>query len=349
MFFYLTQYSLISLLGLVEPRRINYYVYIALYLILFFTVGLRYEVGGDWETYLDNYRNFSHESFGLKDLIIREPGWIFFTYISKLISENEIWPLNLMCAGIFLLGIESLCRLTNRKVLALAICYPILIVLVGMGYTRQSVALGFCFLSLRYLDNNYLKFLIFSILGFAFHNTSILFSITLYFFNNKNKYPLLKAFILLIVIYFAFAYTSLYEYFYNMTNEYLILSGYQALGAIPRGIPIAIAALGFLLIPKYIDSAINFNSNVLVLVISIFMGMIFIGSFTAFDRLYLYFSPIYILFLSNLSIKNRSFDNFFYELTVYITFLIYLIIWFSYGINYSFWEPYDNYLYHLEI
>jgi len=346
MFFYLTQYSLISLLGLVEPRRINNYVYKALYLILFFTVGLRYEVGGDWGTYLDNYRKFSLESFGLEDLIIREPGWLFFTYISKLISQNEIWPLNLMCAGIFLIGIDSICRSTNRKYLALAICYPILIVLVGMGYTRQSVALGFYLLSLKYLDDNKLKFLLFTILAFIFHNTSIILSFIIYIFTNKNKLTIIKSIILITVIYLAITYTSLYEHFYNMTNEYLILAGYQAVGAIPRGIPIAIAALGFLLLPKYIDSAINFNSNVLVIAISIFIIMIFIGSYTALDRIYLYLSPIYILFFSNLGVDKETYSNFLYELIVYIIFLIYLIIWFSFGINYLFWEPYDNYLFH---
>ena len=349
MFFYLAQYSLISLLGLVEPRRINKNVYKALYFILFFTVGLRYEVGGDWGTYLVNYRKFSIESLGVEDFIIREPGWLFFTYISKLISQNEIWPLNLMCAGIFLIGIESICRSTNRKYLALAICYPILIVLVGMGYTRQSVALGFCFLSLKYLDDNKSKFLLFTILGFVFHNTSIIFSFVIYLFTNKNKLPLLKPVILIMVIYLAITYSSLYDYFYNMSNEYLYIAGYHALGAIPRGIPIAIAALGFLLIPNYAASSINFNSNVLVLAISIFIVMIFMGPFTAFDRIFLYFSPIYILFFSNLSVDKKSYSNFFYELTIYIIFLIYLIIWFSYGVNYSFWEPYDNYLFHLEI
>lgn len=343
MYFYLAQYSILCLFGLINPKRLNNKIYYLVLFSLIITVGLRYQVGGDWETYLENYRKIALSGVGLSTFMVREPGWQIFSYISKLISPYEIFPLNLMCATIFLIGIERLTADTKRKYFALAISYPILIILVGMGYTRQSVAIGFCFISLRYLSSgsDEGKYILFSILAFSFHNTAIFFSAIFYLLNRENKF--LPSGIIILCILLIVTYAAIGDYFYGMIYEYIFLANYRASGAIPRGIPILIASLGFITLSRYFGVEKRLNSNISIFSIVIFTMML-IAPYTALDRLYLYFSPIYLLFLTNLEVSKYSYSNLIYEVLVLIIFLIYLIIWFTYGNNHSFWTPYNNYL-----
>jgi hypothetical protein len=312
------------------------------------TIGFRFQVGGDWGTYLQNYRNLDLNESSISTFMVREPGWLILSYVSKYISPGEIYPLNLMCATIFLLGLERLSASTKRKYFALAISYPILIILVGMGYTRQSVAIGFCFISLNYLssEKDLWKFFLFSILAFSFHNTSIFFTLVFFLFNRDNKFPasglIFVASILLIVLC-----TSFGDYYFSMINEYIYLADYRASGAISRGVPILISSLGFLSLAKYIGGGLRLNRNISIISVLIFTYMLLIAPYTALDRIYLYFSSIYIIFLGNLGISKYSYQNIVYEALVLLTFFVYIIIWFKFGKNYSFWIPYDNYLRYL--
>jgi hypothetical protein len=348
MYFYLAQYSIICFLGLIDPKKISNKIYYLVYFFLLITIGFRYQVGGDWGTYLQNYRNLALDEMGISTFIVREPGWLLLSYVSKSISTNEIYPLNLMCAVIFLLGIKSLCAGTKRKFFALAISYPILIILVGMGYTRQSVAIGFCFLSLKYiyLDKDRWKFILLTILAITFHNTALFFSAVFYLLNREIKFSLITLAIILLIV-LVVAYTPLGIHFYNMINEYIFLADYRASGAVPRGIPIFIASLGFLTLAKYVAGSLRLNRYISLISVVIFTYMLLIAQYAALDRIYIYFSFIYVVFLANLEINKYSYGNLIYESLVLIIFFIYTVVWFTYGVNYSFWVPYDNYLKYL--
>jgi len=94
-------------------------------------VGLRHEVGGDWETYLENLDLVRDESFDNLSLI-RDPAYVLLNWISWRLGA-DIYGVNLACAGIFSYGLVVFCRDQPRPWLALCLSIPYLVIVVAMG------------------------------------------------------------------------------------------------------------------------------------------------------------------------------------------------------------------------
>lgn len=85
----------------------------------------------------------------------------------------RIWAVNLICASIFTVGLLSLCRLQPKPLLAVLVAVPYLVIVVAMGYTRQSAAIGFLMLGLsQYVRRATFRMLISLLLAASFHKCS---------------------------------------------------------------------------------------------------------------------------------------------------------------------------------
>ena len=118
----------------------------------------------------------------------------FFTNLSRyLISEimtekyefivigAGIYGVNLLCAIIFLSGLFFFASQLPKPMLAIAVAFPYLILIVGMGYTRQSAGIGLVMASLIYfIRQENLKFILLVIAGALLHKSAIIFSHTNY-------------------------------------------------------------------------------------------------------------------------------------------------------------------------
>ena len=125
------------------PHKLNI-DFMWLFIIIFLTVfiGFRFEVGGDWGAYLMYYDSFS--GIYLRDAfnITSDPGYILINWASSELGWG-IYGVNTICGFIFALGLAIFCRNLPRPLLALLAAIPYLLIVVGMGYSRQGVALGF--------------------------------------------------------------------------------------------------------------------------------------------------------------------------------------------------------------
>ena len=85
--------------------------------------------------------------------------------------------------------------------LSIVIAIPFLILLVGLGYQKQSVALGFLMLSYYfYLNNNYKLFLVFSFTTFFSHySTFFLILFIFYDLFYLKKFQISKIYIFIII------------------------------------------------------------------------------------------------------------------------------------------------------
>ena len=72
---------------------------------------------------------------------IGDPG---YQALNWLVQEwnGEIWWVNSVSAAIFAWGLIRLCQNQPRPMLAVLVAVPYLIIVVAMGYTRQSIAIG---------------------------------------------------------------------------------------------------------------------------------------------------------------------------------------------------------------
>jgi hypothetical protein len=91
------------------------------------------------------------------------------------VAGGDIHLVNLICATILLVCLFNFSLLVELDGnLLLFISAPYLLFVVGMGYTRQSVALGLCLNAIGYLRHNRERmFYLFVILGALFHYSAI--------------------------------------------------------------------------------------------------------------------------------------------------------------------------------
>ena len=121
------------------PPRVAYGTYF-LVLATALMMGFRYEVGGDWSAYLDNYDQVQLLSFS-QALGSFDTGYATLEFVAGRLGAG-IWLVNLCCALIMTFGIVRFCARQPNPALSFLVAIPYLVIVVGMGYTRQGVAIG---------------------------------------------------------------------------------------------------------------------------------------------------------------------------------------------------------------
>ena len=118
-------------------------------LLLTLAIGLRHRVGGDWFAYLAYLQRAASMTFQ-EVLLQGDPGFYLLNWLIAGLGGG-IYAVNLACGALFMSGILVFARRQPLPWLALLVSVPYLVIVVGMGYTRQAVALGFVLLGLAAL------------------------------------------------------------------------------------------------------------------------------------------------------------------------------------------------------
>lgn len=143
--------------------------------VLTLVIGLRYQVGSDWGSYLWQVRYHGQQTIVQIFETGREPAYRMLNWIAYW-AGLDVWFTNLVCALLFTAGLISFVRKLPEPFLALAVCIPYLVIVVGMGYTRQAAAIGLILLGMNhYFRGRVILFLGYLLLAAMFHRTSVMF------------------------------------------------------------------------------------------------------------------------------------------------------------------------------
>ena len=184
---------LISIINIDIEKNFKRILYFFLFVFFLFFLSGKLNVGGDYVSYLNWYNridgNYAYDPKLLFNTLI---------YVLKLFNLDYFY-LHLLCSFIFLFGVFKFLNLAEEKLLLLIILVPFVIYIVGIGYLRQSMAIGFILLGIYFWYYDKIgKYLIFTILATLVHFSSIIF-LLLNFSLIKSKIPNKKIFYLIII------------------------------------------------------------------------------------------------------------------------------------------------------
>jgi hypothetical protein len=274
---------------------------LSLYLLFMcLLTGLRFEVGGDWDNYLgyqDAIRNTDFQAvfsrrgdlgYWLLNWLTLDAGW-------------DIFGVNLFCALVFFIGLVALCRESPRPWLATSVAVPYLVVVVAMGYSRQSVALGFAMLGYVALARGkVLSFVVAVLIGATFHKTAIVLLPVAILAAAKNRFWSAVWLGVVAIVGYRVALES------NIDKLYTTYVGgeMQSSGALIRLLMNVVPAGLFLAVRKQLRfGEAEEKLWFWIAVISIALLGAFLvrpSASTALDRIALYFLPIQVVVLSRL-------------------------------------------------
>lgn len=365
--YFLFFFYLIILNNLQNKKKIRQenLVFVASFFIFLFFLGFRTETGGDWKPYNEIFYNYSQISDFASALRHGDYGWSFISYFFSK-TYFGFSGLVFFQSFIFLFGLFFLSAHFKNPFFLILLSYPLLIVVMSMGYIRQSLALGFILIALRFLlsDKKNLSIL-FAIISSLFHSSFFvvnLIFIAFYVYETKlktklylilNKYFIFSFFIFLfsfIILIFYSGFGSLYErafiqYIGNFTK--LTFSIDQKTNSYGVHLRLLIATIPVILYLIYFKNKKidNLELNILFKFYVIFV--IFISPFIGFtsiivDRL------IYSVFIIGCLIVNHCYEvsnNYykkaiFYLSQIFIFFI--LFVFFNFSLHAKYWYPYKN-------
>lgn len=143
--------------------------------VIFFSLvaGLRYEIGGDWETYQFIFDDIRTDTFGYA-LTATDPLFGMLNWTSAQLG-TDMYLVNGICALILCYGVVKAALRLRDPWLAILMAVPYLLIVVGMGYVRQAAAIGFILLAIASFDHaKPLRTSLYLIAAIGFHSTAII-------------------------------------------------------------------------------------------------------------------------------------------------------------------------------
>lgn len=317
--------------------------------IIFLTIftGLRFEVGGDWNNYLEIYYYFKGLNFK-ESLLITDSGYGFFNYLSQIIGFSDTILVNFLCSICFYLSFVIFYRKFENYWISLLVSFPYLILVVSMGYTRQSVAISFFLIAIIYgVEKKLFNFFLFSLLAFIFHKSAIIILMFAPLFFLPRAFS--SNVVFLSYTFFSFLIMSSAVYISSISGEniYTYKSGeVSSAGAIFRIIVHFLPLLFYIFyrakIKRVLSEKIRLFDYLSLLIL--FTLMLAIPFSTLADRFNLYLIIFDIFVFSYLFTVLNVFNRQVMLGCIIFFNTIMLIIWLNFGAWSHAWLPYENYL-----
>lgn len=302
-------------------------------------IGLRYEVGGDWQNYQFLFSFSRYADLG-RLLQLGDPGYQLLNWIAQRVGD-DIWLVNLVCGSVFAWGLYRFCQVQLDSWLAFTVAIPYLVVVVGMGYSRQAVAIGILMAGLAALARgaSILKFTIYVAAAALFHKTAVVVLPLVIFAGERNRLVNVVAGVAgTILLYDLF----LAEPMEGFVRNY-IRTEYSSQGAVIRVVMNLVPAIIFLRFRKRLgfhttEERIWYFFALASLAMPLLLGVL--PSSTVVDRLALYLIPMQIAVLPRL--RYRFSGKLGTVLVIGYSALV-LFVWLNYSVHAKYWLPYRIY------
>lgn len=315
-------------------------VWVGVGILLTLMLGFRHEVGGDWFNYERQFELVAGLSFTESVTMTKDPGYYPLGWVVARLGGSIYW-LNLVCAGLLVAGTMLLASAQPRRWVALLAAVPYLLIVVGMGYTRQSAAIGCAMIGLALLGKGSVRsFVGWILIGAAFHKSAVLLLPIAAMAATSNKgWNFLLVGVCSVLGYWTFLYDS---------SETLISSyvysdyAYASQGAgIRVAMNVAPAILLFLFRRRLFDEPRERKLWSIFAVGAVVCAFILPISPTASDRIALYFIPLQLVVFGRLvGLGHTSFGRTTLLLSVVGYYAAVQFVWLNFASHADAWLPY---------
>lgn len=314
--------------------------YLLLLLAFTIVIGFRYEVGGDWFNYEQIVDYISGETFGYT-MASGDMGFGTVAWISTRLGFGSTGP-TFFCGAVLVYGLWRFGQTLAQPWLALTAAVPYLIIVVGMGYVRQSAAIGFIFLALIEFDRGSItRFGKWMLLATLFH-VSALCVLPLAGIALVRKRPVAIVPLALVGgILFFFLLRPRLDGFY----ENYVVAEYDSSGALIRLVMNAVPALLFLLYRERF--VISENGRALWTMLSVLaLGLVVLvfvtPATTAIDRVGLYCIPLQLFVFGNIVplVARKNMSQIFFTFAIILYYSAVMFVWLNFATHAEFWLPY---------
>jgi hypothetical protein len=324
-----------------QPPRVTSDLILAAVVITLF-VGLRYEVGTDWENYDRLHRAILRMDL-FKAIGVIDPAFGLLNWISSRFT-TELWIVNLVCAAIFSWGLVTLCSRLANPWLALTVAVPYLVIVVAIGYTRQGAAIGLCLIAITaIIDRSFVKFALFVLAATLFHRTAIVVLPLIALSYGKGKIStLLFAAVTVVAGYFFIVAPAVDEYIVRYGNANLDSSG-----TLVRLVMNMVPAVIFILFSRRFEVDAEERRLWLNLSWTAVLMMIvlpYVEATTALDRLALYIAPLQLVAMAGFPELFEARWRPLLRMLVIMYSITVQVVWLLFASNAEDWFPFQIYL-----
>lgn len=312
------------------------------WLLITLMVGLRFEVGPDWESYLGWWERAGYMTLQRFSRIAQSDPLFHWSMWAMRRGNLPQWFAYSVYAGIFAAGVVSFSRHQTNPWLSIAVAIPYLTLVFAMSGVRQATAIGFVFLAINALKRqDRWKFLLWVALGASCHASAIIVLplAALSFTRNRLVSTMLIVVTVVVGAYFLSATFSTY-------SERYIRSVDESAGTLYRIAMTVVPCLLYFLLRDRFSAAsheASFWRNMALTGLLTLPIYFVVSSSTALDRLLLYIFPLQMYVLSRVPdvIGQRGGR---YGLTAMIIFYLalQLFVFLSFGVNAIFYVPYQS-------
>lgn len=313
-------------------------------MLIVILVGLRFEVGADWATYIeifDDARNLDwDELFGRGD-----PGYTFLNTLAHTVGL-EVWSVNFVCALIFTFGLVKFARHQPNPWLAILVGVPYLIIVVAMGYSRQGVAIGLIMAAITEFERNrWIRFGLYILVAAAFHKTAIIILPLVAMTSTRHRAVIAAVIAVMGYLFYGWFLEAGVD---KLVTNYLEAE-YSSQGAAIRVAMNLVPAALILIYPKRFamsEQQTRLWRNFAIAAFAMLALLIALPSSTAVDRIALYIIPLQLVVLSRVPDAFPSGDggrNVQLMLAVILYSAVIQFVWLTFANHAEYWLPYQIY------
>lgn len=329
-----------------SPARTSSFAPLVAALSLIVIIGLRYHVGGDWHNYEVDFEWAHHQTLGSLLSSRKEPGYMLAVWLAVELGVG-IWFVNLILAVPFCWGLVQLCRQQPNPWLSLLVATPFLIIVIGMGFSRQAAALGFLMAGLAAFirTGSLWRFVFLAIGGSFFHRTVLVFIPIIIIATGRSK--VMSAFLCILaaaLIYFTVVSSSM-EYY----QQGYLQGRFDAAGASVRVLMNILPAVVLLLAKDrfYLSQREKMVwKTFAVLALMTGVALFLVTSSVIVDRLAMYLIPLQMFVLGRLPsvVSPDGRPSVAWRAGVVAYSAAVLFVWLTYGHYAAGWLPYQSFL-----